>query len=269
MNAAPITVARLAVLGAFTLCAVPCWAQAARESTLSRAGAVLEARTSRQAYVLGEPVDLVIAARNASNRPIAIPGGFDVGQGYVGVVVAFEDGPFREYRGPGWGLDDGRSAPVVVGPRQRVATAASILFNHGMPSGHLNPETAAEVATRYLDEGYALPVAGRYRIKALLYGENGDEVVESEPVEIAIEEPTGEDREVWNALRSDPELGYFVQAGGPRGRSSELRRQQLVSTLERLVTYHPGSRYTEVLRERLARYQDVVDDLARRGLIAR
>jgi hypothetical protein len=268
VNAVLTTVVRLSLLGAFTLCAVPCGAQAARESALSRSGAVLEVRTSRQSYVLGEPVDLEIGARNGSNRSITMPGGFDVLQGYVGVVVAFEDGPYREYRGPGWGLDDARSSPVVLAPRQRVTTAASILFNHGMPSGHLNREAAAAVATRFLNDGYALPVAGRYRIKAVLSDEHGD-VVESQPLDISVEEPTGEDREVWNALRADPELGYFVQAGGPRGRLSELRKQQLVTTLERLVTYHPASRYAEVLRERLARYQDLVDVLVRRGLIAR
>ena len=269
MNAGLMTVVRLALPGAFILCAVPCGAQAARESASPRAGAALEVRTSRQAYVLGEPVDLEIGVRNGSNRPIAIPAGFAVLQGYVGVLIASGDGPFREYRGPGWGLDDARSSPVVLGPRQRVTTTASILFNHGMPSGHLNPRAAAQVATRYLDEGYALPAAGRYRIKAVLHDENGEDVVESQALEITVEEPTGEDREVWSTLRSDPELGYFMQAGGPRGRSSELRRQQLVTTLERLATYHPGSRYTEILRERLVRYQDLVDDLARRGLIAR
>lgn len=268
MNATIATVVRLAMLGAFTVTAASGWAQTARE-TLPRSGAVLEVRASRQAYVLGEPVDLEIVVRNASNRPIALPGGFDVQQGYVGVEVAFEDGPFREYRGPGWGLDDAVSSALVLRPRQSAATAASILFNHGMPSGHLNRDRAAEVAARFLNEGYALPVPGRYHIKAVLFDGAGNGLVESLPFEITVEEPTGEDREVWNELRSDPELGYFMQAGGPRGRSSELRKQQLVTRLERLVAYHPGSRYTELLRERLARYQDLVDALARRGLIAR
>jgi hypothetical protein len=269
VNATFATFVRLTVFGAFTVSAAPGWAQSPRETASSRSGAVLEVRTSRQAYSLGEPVDLEIGARNGSNQPIVIPGGLDVLQGFVQVVVAFEDGPFREYRGPGWGLEDARSAPVVLGPRQRMTTAASILFNHGVPSGHLNRDAAAEVAGRFLTEGYALPVPGRYRIKAVLFDERGDEVVESQPIEIAVEEPTGEDREVWGVLRSDPELGYFVQAGAPRGRSSDVRKQQLVTTLERLVAYHPGSRYAEVLRERLARYHDLVDDLARRGLIGR
>jgi hypothetical protein len=269
VNATLVTVARVAVFGALTMSAAPCWAQSARESTLSRSGPGLELRASRQAYGLGEPVDLEIGAQNRSNGSIVIPGGLDVLEGYVGVLVAFEDGPFREYRGPGWGLEDARSSPVVLGPRQRMTTAASILFNHGVPSGHLNRNAAAEVADRFLNEGYALPVSGRYRIKAVLFDATGGEVVESEPIEITVEEPTGEDREVWNALRSDPELGYFVQAGAPRARSSDLRKQQLVMTLERLVAYHPGSRHAERLRERLARYQGLVDDLARRGLIAR
>lgn len=236
----------------------------------SLSGTALEVRTSRPAYVIGEPVDLQIVVRNGSNRPITLPGGFDVWQGYVGVLVAFEDGPYHEYRGPGWGLDDvALSSAVVISPQQSVVTHASILFNHGVPTGHLNATAAAAVAARYLSEGYALPLAGRYSVKALLYGGNGEDAVESQPAEIVIAEPTGEDLEVWKTLRADAELGYFMQAGSFRARSSALRREQLVITLERLTTHHPTSRYTEILRGRLSRYHDLVDELVRRGLIAR
>jgi hypothetical protein len=267
---AVLSLVNLAVLGVFASGAVPSWAQTVRVSKPTLPGVTVEVRTDRQAYVLGETVEVEILARNGSSRPIAIPGGFDVWQGYVGVMVAFEDGPFREYRGPGWGLHDvALSSPLVMGPKQTVATSASILFNHGVPSGHLNAETAAAVSVGYLADGYALPVPGQYRIKAVLHGAAGDDAIESEPVEVAVEEPAGEDREVWNVLRSDPELGYFMQAGGPRSRSSELRRQHLVSVLERLMTHYPASRHAEILRERLSRHQDLVDDLTRRGLIAR
>lgn len=258
----------LALLGAFTLGADPCLAQPGRSNAANGSAMVLEVRSSQPAYALGDPVDLEIVVRNASTQPISIPAGFDVLQGFVGVEVAFGDGPFREYRGPGWGLEDATGeARVILGPKQRVATTANILFNHGSASGHLNPQAAAEIASRYLDEGYALPSAGRYRIRAVMHGGNAS--IWSEPIEIVVEQPTGEDAEVWNTLRSDPELGYFMQTGGPRGRSSAARRQQLISTVAQLVTYHPGSRYSEVLRERLSRYQDLVDDLARRGVIAR
>jgi hypothetical protein len=266
---------RSAYLGfAMTACLgaglVPCAAQTAPATKPSLNGAVLEIRTDRPSYVLGDLVTLEVTARNRSATSIALPRGFDVWVGHVGVMIAFEDGPFREYRGPGWGLRDvAAEEAIALLPRQSVNTEATILYNHGLESRHLNREAAERITGRYLDEGYGLAVAGRYQIKAVFYGAGFEETIESKPVEIRVEEPQGRDLEVWNLLRGDHEIGYFIQAGSPGARSSAARRQRLIDVLEKLVTHYPEGRHAERLRDQLSNYRELIDDLTARGLIIR
>jgi hypothetical protein len=258
--------ALLACIGAS---AVPCEAQTVSGPNASLKSITLDVRPDRASYVLGELVTLEIVARNRSARPIAIPG-LEVWDGRVGVMIASGDGPFREYRGPGWGLHDvAAGEPITLRARQSVKGEATVLYNHGTESRHLNREASATITTRYMEEGYAFAVPGTYRIKAVLYAQGFDDVVESEPAQILVEQPAAADLEVWNVLRTNGHLGYFIQAGSPRARSTPETRQRLVDTLERLATDYPDSRHADRVRERLTTYRDMLADLTVRGIVVR
>ena len=41
---------------------------------------------------------------------------------------------------------------------------------------------------------------------------------------ITVSEPTGVDRDVWEVLKADPEYGYFIQSGGPKGNPQSEER---------------------------------------------
>ena len=183
-------------------------------------------------------------------------------------VTASEDLRYKEYRGPGWGLRDvAESGSITLRPGQAHRTRATILYNHGVETEHLNARRAKEIREQFLGTGYALGTPGRYRIKARLYGHRFVNYIESAPIEITVSEPTGIDREVWEVLKTDPEYGYFIQSGGPKGHPTTPRNVQMMETLEKIANDQPLSRYTEGINQSLSKHRAVLEDLRGRGLV--
>ena len=91
--------------------------------------------------------------------------------------------------------------------------------------------------------------------------------VESAPIEITVDEPAGADREVWTVLKTDPDYGYFIQSGGPRGHPAEARNVEMMETLETLASEQPLSRYSEAIRRSLGKHRAVIEELRARGSI--
>jgi len=232
--------------------------QSVQRARPSLEGAMLDVRASAPRYVLGELVHLDISVTNVSGGVIPLPAGFDVWEGHVEVAIAFEDEPFRNYRGPGWGLRDALPhEAIALQAGTTVQTDATILYSHGIETRHLNKRVAGEVAARNLEEGYALARPGRYRIKAVLHGAGFVETIESHPTEIIVDEPHGPDRDAWAVLKTDPEYGYFIQAGGPMGHPDSKRSRQILAVLERIVGDYPRSRYAESLGLAISKHREV------------
>lgn len=124
---------------------------------------------------------------------------------------------------------------------------------------HLSELYAREINGKRLGTEYAFARPSAYRLKAVLQTEGG--TVESGVLEIDIREPQGVDRSIWEVLREDPELGYFIQSGGPKGPPETPRSQQLEATLERLVGSFPEGRQAEGIRAGLAEYRALLEEL--------
>ena len=231
-------------------------------------GAMLELRSSASSYVLGELIKLEISVTDISAATISLPAGVDVWEGHVEVLLAYEDEPFKKYRGPGWGLRDTtpRDA-LVLQSGKTLRTNATMLYNHGVETKHLNKRLAGEIAASHIEDGYALTRPGRYRLKALLHGNGFEESIESQATEIHVGQPQGADRAAWAVLKNDSEYGYFIQAGGPKGHPAAPRSQQIIAVLERVFGDYPESRYAEPVGVALAKYRDTFARLAERGLI--
>jgi hypothetical protein len=222
-------------------------------------GAMLEVRSAASAYVPGELVNLAISVTNLSAGVLSVPAGVDVWEGQVEVLIAFEDGPFRQYQGPGWGLRDTvPRAAIALQPGKTVRTSATVLYSHGMERKHLNKRLADEIAAQHLEDGYALARPGRHRIKALLHDEGFTETIESQAIEITVDEPQGPDRDVWRALERDAEYGYFMQAGSVKGHPDSARSRQIVAVLEKIFSDFPASRYAEPLGIALSKHHETL-----------
>jgi hypothetical protein len=223
------------------------------QSTLD--GVTLDVRPDNQVNALGDPVPLTMHIVNTSPRVIAMPADVSVGSGHLEVWIARGDGPFQKYMGPGWGLRDLHGANKTLERGRPWTATATILFNHGVATDHLNPAAAAAaLGDRMPKSGFAFAAAGTYQMKVRMYSIDFREYIESAPIGLSMREPEGIDGQVWRALNQDPELAYFMHAQGPNGHPASATSEALVATIERLVDAYPSSRYAEGMKKSVAVY---------------
>ena len=257
---------RAAVVAMFGLVALARTAGA--QTPLSETVAV-DARPDKSVYQLGDPVSLDVRVVNRSAGPLAIPAALDVWVGNVEVFIAAGGSGFVRYTGPGWGLRDLMlSGTRTLGQGQSWTTEAAILYNHGLKTDHLSPAARREASDRIPDSGFAFRSAGVYRLKVVVHGPGFTDAVESNVVQIAVTEPRGNDRAVWNVLKSDPDVAYFLHTGGPKGHPLAAKGQAIAGMLQQLAAAHPSSRYAVAIEDRLASFESTVARLRDRGLVA-
>ena len=103
---------------------------------------------------------------------------------------------------------------------------------------------------------WELHVQSKY---SLLKQENGKVVkseLESDPITLLIQEPVGEDLEVWNRIKNSGEIAYFIQEGDiaiPGYKKEE--REKLRLEIEQIINDYPDSFYAESLRQSMAKFQ--------------
>lgn len=222
-------------------------------------GLSIVAYSDKQDYVLGEVVKLTIRIANRSDQTVELPEVPSVQNGSLRLFVA-DKGTFREYEWPG-SRTDGDDTGVQVAPGGAVETEGSIMYLNQRETEHLSEPYAGEIREKYLDTDYAFTKAGTYRVKAVVFvGEAG---LESQPVTIRFNEPKGANLQVWKVLRSDPELGRFIQLGTPLGDRRSTEGRALAKTLNDLVVAYPDSSQADDILLSLAKYKNALQTLNR------
>lgn len=247
-----------------------CGAVMAAEGTAAaeynRAGLSVEILPSSQDYTLGELVKLKIRITNKSSQEVALQQVPSVENGLVHLLVAGSEG-FKKYEGPGWGIEDAAGGAVELAPGEFIESQATILYNHRRETKHLSELYAKQITKGFIDSDYVFVQPGTYRVKVIVAVGGPSERIESEPIQIRVSEATGADLHIWKALKSDAELGYFLQRGSPKGdpRSSKSLKQAKV--LETLASAYPESRNTSEIRSSLAKYDQALQKLKELKLI--
>jgi hypothetical protein len=214
----------------------------------------VEVYPSSKGYVLGELVKLRIRITNRSDQAIVLSQMPSVDTGDIHVLVAAGDA-FKKYIGPQWGVRDvATAAAIELAPEEYVETQATLLYHHRIETKHLSTAYAQQITRDYIDSDYAFTTPGTYRIKVVFSGGESLGSVESEPVSISVREPKGGALKVWNALKSDARLGYFLQAGGPNGDPRSPESEELAETLNALATTYPESPQVGDILSSLSRY---------------
>ena len=157
----------------------------------------LEVSSEKQTYVTGEMVKLNFELTNEGDKAIRLPYRPDVSTGYLDVWIAFDGQEFNRYNNTTWGRME-RSGPTLQ-PGQSFKSQAAVLWNSKPDISHLRPD----VAKGKIMTDYAFPKAGVYLVKAIasIPDANSDAIlakIESEPIQIVVNEPVGDDLKVWN-----------------------------------------------------------------------
>lgn len=101
---------------------------------------------------------------------------------------------------------------------------------------------------------------GVYRIKArfnpIIKGEKNSGFIYSDPIQITLEKPVGEDLIVWDKIKENGDIAYFIQEGYPRIPEYKAEdRAAFLKMVEQIVIDHPNSFYAESLRRSLGKFE--------------
>ncbi|MCA1590809.1 MAG: hypothetical protein LC730_04870 [Acidobacteria bacterium] len=198
----------------------------------------IEVRAEKSTYVLGELVTLNLALRNDGSNDVLLAG-VNAQSGYVRIWLSDADGKFREYSNAAWGSK--KTSPRTLKPGEKVSSSATVLANSKPDVSHLSEDWARQTSEDRIMTSYAFPKAGIYYIKAVLIipGEVMTKI-ESDPIQITIEEPVGENSEVWNKTKNRGDFAYFIQEGQVIA-STEEKKRKFLQEVHALVESFPNS----------------------------
>lgn len=157
--------------------------------------------TSKDRYTLGDFVDLCVDIKNRSlftAAPITI-GNVFIEQA-VQIYIAEENTePTHYYWHPGWvNRWDSRQERLKFGAVRRTCTQVLT-----------EPDYDARLGGKFR---YVFWKAATYTVRVKMRREGG--VYQGETT-IVVQEPTGKKAEYWNIIRSDPDLGRYLQLNDP------------------------------------------------------
>jgi hypothetical protein len=180
---------------------------------------------------------------NKLNNPIRVP---SVENGYLHIWIASSDQNFKEYKGSNWGNKDGGKG---VRAGDTFKTQITLLWNQRTPQ---NPTVMKD----RLATDYVFSTSGVYFIKATasIWDNDQKNTVESEPIQIVVDEPVGDDLIVWNSIKNNSEFAYFMQEGNFLTSKTE-EREKLQKEVEEISTKCPNSILAGQMKTSLEKYQ--------------
>lgn len=217
----------------------------------------LAVRSSKGVYIKGEKVNLIFTLRNNGDEGLTILNNFPVDAGYIAVYVSKDGEHFGKYLNPEWGRTDTARGVITIKPHESIETSTDILWNNKPEISHLNGVAASRFIKDKILSDYVFPDAGTYLVKieySGLSGPRGRYKIESEPVQISIAEPNGEDLEVWQKIKNRSDLAYFIQEGRFRTIKRE-EEQQLKYEAELIVNQYPTSSIARQIAQSLDKFR--------------
>jgi hypothetical protein len=227
------------------------------KSSDNNSNIVLKISSDKETYILGEVINLQFELKGKNDEPITLRSVPTVETGYMRVWIASPDRNFKEYEGDRWGLFDGNKSAQQA---KSIKSQAAILFNR-------KPVQYSSLTENQIKTDYAISESGVYFIKAsaIIWNEQpkSDEdkmVIESEPIQIVVNEPVGDDLEVWKRIKDNGEFAYFIQQGSFRVRNIE-ERKKLLEEVEQITTKYPNSLLTNQMKQSLEKFRETEEKI--------
>jgi hypothetical protein len=213
----------------------------------------LKVDSQKDLYLLGEVVQLNVSLANQTDEIIKISSKPTVENGYLKIWISKDNKEFKEYKGNRWGLSD-RSGSKILNPDQSIKSQVTVLWNYVLPIEYKDKIVGKDK----LESHYAMPEPGIYYVKAVanLLNKKERTIIESETIEIKIEEPQGDDLEVWTKIKEDGKFARFIQEGEvsiPQEKTEERVRFQ--AEIEQILIDFPNSFYSTSLRQSLNKFR--------------
>ena len=225
-------------------------------------------KSPKSAYILGEVVPFNIELRNEGLSDIHLSG-TDAQSGYLKILISNSQAEFKEYTNSAWG--NKKQPKKVLEPGQAVMSQATVLSNAKPEISHLNANAAERASKGKIMTGYAFPEAGVYYIKAVLIipGENLIKI-ESDPISITINQPVGEDLEVWNKVKNRSDIAYFIQENQFYAPNDEAK-ENFLQEVRQIIENNPNSqivsqikRSVDEFRAREAKRKEFIEKIKQR-----
>lgn len=216
-------------------------------------GLTLKGEPSKKKLILGEPLTVEFAFINRGEKAVDVAGTGVESGGLKIYIAKKQDGEYKEYFIGSWGRQRGRYITLEPGKTYKLELA-SILW-HGLPRvSHLNEVAAERLLKGKITTEYAFQEPGIYLLKGRSYFGGNASPIESEAIEIEIQQPTGENLEVWNKIKGDKQIARLLQNASFDTDQSETK-QRLIQTVEQLLLHHPNSLYSGYFRPNLQKYK--------------
>jgi hypothetical protein len=200
----------------------------------------------KEIYKLGEPISPVFELANNGNDTITVWDSFNVASSSIQVLATQNDKTKPiEFGNSKWGTVD-CICRIFIAPNQMVKSTTGILWYD---------DTKGLPAFRVTESGDYY-----FKIRYMAFLEEGNPKnsinLESEPIKITIEEPKGEDLEVWNLIKNNGNFAYFIQEGNiPESIYQPEERAKFQAEVEQILTDYPNSFYATSLSQSLAKFK--------------
>ena len=212
----------------------------------------LKITTASQGYILGEIVPLNFEIINEESKEISLPGELAMDGESLRVYIADDIGTFKEYLGPRSGFQiDGLYNDIKLKPKESFKSQTPILWNSKPPT-----EYKGEVfAQNLIETDYAMPKSGVYFVKAVLDipGEVPSQI-ESEPIQILLNNPVGDELKIWNRIKENGEFAHFMQTGNCKISKTE-EREKLLKEVQQIITKYPSSLLVSQMKQSIEKFQ--------------
>lgn len=197
----------------------------------------------KKLYKLGEVINLSFALTNESDKPITFLDIFGTGSGYLNLEISQNNEDFYKFSHPRWGRLDG-DGTTTLKPNETVTASANIFWEW----------VKQDVPAAAFIEPGIYRIKARYNIH--IEKEENSILMKSEPVQITLEQPVGEDLQVWNIIKNNGDIAHFIQEGYPRIPDYKPEeRARFLREVEQIIIDHPNSFYAESLRRSLDKFE--------------
>jgi hypothetical protein len=221
----------------------------------------LKLTSSKPIFNLGEIVYFDVEVVNKSPHDLSFLSTLNEGSGFLNIFISRDGNNFRKYSHSKWGIDDTFYGNVTLKPNGALRHTFPVFWNK---RPNVPASLAADVVKRASREkiltDYAFPEAGHYYIQATyslqLTSQSTPITITSEPIELTVAKPVGDDLNVWNLIKDNGDIAYFIQEGEtqvPFYKTEERKRFE--ENIEQILTKYPNSFYARSLRRSLTTFQ--------------